>query len=66
MSVSEAYIYDADRCDPDVGIWSAGQRQGLIGDVPTPAESVKKMMTEDQEITTSRLAGMVETKEALR
>ena len=52
--------------DLDAGIWSAGQCQGLIDDIPTAAELVDRMVAEAEEIITSRLAGMVETKESLR
>ena len=52
--------------DLDAGIWTAGQCQGLIHDVPTVAELVDRMMTEAEEIITSRLAGMVAMKEAIR
>ena len=52
--------------DMDAGIWSAGQCQGLIDDIPTAAELVDRMVAEAEEIITSRLAGMVETKESLR
>lgn len=52
--------------DMDAGIWSAGQCQGLIDDIPTAAELVDRMMTEAEEIITSRLAGMVDTQEEKR
>ncbi|MBC7305610.1 MAG: nitronate monooxygenase [Dietzia sp.] len=52
--------------DLDAGIWTAGQCQGLIDDVPTVAELVDRMMTEAEEIITSRLAGMVAAAEAVR
>jgi nitronate monooxygenase len=45
--------------DPDYGIWSAGQVQGLIHDIPTCAELVGRMVREAEEIITSRLAGAV-------
>lgn len=52
--------------DLDAGIWTAGQCQGLIDDIPTVAELVDRMMSEAEEIITSRLAGMVEAREAVR
>jgi nitronate monooxygenase len=45
--------------DPDHGIWSAGQVQGLIHDVPTCAELVHRIVREAEEIIQGRLAGMV-------
>ena len=52
--------------DMEAGIWSAGQCQGLIDDIPTVAELVDRMMTEAEEIITDRLAGMVAAKETIR
>jgi nitronate monooxygenase len=46
--------------DPDLGIWSAGQVQGLIDDVPTVEELVSRMVAEAEEIIGRRLAGMAE------
>jgi nitronate monooxygenase len=45
--------------DPDLGIWSAGQVQGLIHDVPTCAELVERMVREAEEIISERLSGAV-------
>jgi nitronate monooxygenase len=45
--------------DPDHGIWSAGQVQGLIHDVPTCAELIHRIVREAEEIIESRLSGMV-------
>ena len=45
--------------DPDYGIWSAGQVQGLIHDIPTCAELISRMVREAEEIINGRLAGMV-------
>jgi NAD(P)H-dependent flavin oxidoreductase YrpB (nitropropane dioxygenase family) len=45
--------------DPDYGIWSAGQVQGLIHDIPTCAELISKMVREAEEIITGRLAKSV-------
>lgn len=52
--------------DLDAGIWSAGQCQGLIDDVPTAAELVDRMMAEAESIITDRLAGMVAAAEPVR
>ena len=48
--------------DPDYGIWSAGQVQGLIHDIPTCAELISRMVREAEEIIQSRLAGMLTQK----
>ncbi|WP_282782694.1 MULTISPECIES: nitronate monooxygenase family protein [unclassified Nocardia] len=45
--------------DLDAGIWSAGQVQGLINDIPTCAELVSRMVTEAESIINSRLASMM-------
>jgi len=45
--------------DPDYGIWSAGQVQGLIHDIPTCAELISRMVREAEEIIQGRLAGML-------
>jgi nitronate monooxygenase len=45
--------------DPDHGIWSAGQVQGLIHDVPTCAELIHRIVREAEEIIQGRLASMV-------
>ncbi|MFI6871153.1 NAD(P)H-dependent flavin oxidoreductase [Nocardia sp. NPDC050406] len=45
--------------DLDAGIWSAGQVQGLINDIPTCAELVSRMVTEAEALINSRLAGMI-------
>ena len=50
-------VYDTG--DTDYGIWSAGQTQGLITDIPTCAELVSRMMTEAEAIIRGRLAGML-------
>lgn len=52
--------------DLDAGIWTAGQCQGLIDDVPTAAELVDRMMTEAEQIISARLGAMVEAAEAVR
>jgi nitronate monooxygenase len=45
--------------DADQGIWSAGQVQGLIHDIPTCAELVSRIMHEAETIIASRLEGMM-------
>ena len=45
--------------DPDGGIWSAGQVIGLIDDLPTVAELMKRMVEECEETITRRLNQMV-------
>ncbi|MQA62821.1 MAG: nitronate monooxygenase [Actinophytocola sp.] len=42
--------------DLDAGIWSAGMVQGIIGDVPTVAELVDRIVTEAADLINSRLA----------
>jgi nitronate monooxygenase len=44
--------------DPDAGIWSAGQVQGLIHDIPTCAELVSRIVREAEAIIDARLKGM--------
>jgi nitronate monooxygenase len=50
-------VYEAG--DPDYGIWSAGQVQGLIHDIPTCAELIGRMMREAEDIILNRPAGAV-------
>ncbi|WP_174564529.1 NAD(P)H-dependent flavin oxidoreductase [Nocardia inohanensis] len=45
--------------DLDAGIWSAGQVQGLINDIPTCAELISRMVSEAESLINSRLAGML-------
>jgi nitronate monooxygenase len=45
--------------DSDEGIWSAGQVQGLIHDIPTCAELVSRIMRDAEAIIQSRFAGML-------
>lgn len=45
--------------DVDAGIWSAGQAQGLIHDVPTVAELVSRMVREAEGLIVNRLGAMV-------
>src|SRR6266851_4640260 len=45
--------------DADEGIWSAGQVQGLIHDIPSCAELVSRIMRDAEAIIRSRLEGMM-------
>ena len=45
--------------DPDHGIWSAGQVQGLIHDIPTCAELISRIVTEAEAIIKGRLGRFV-------
>jgi nitronate monooxygenase len=45
--------------DLDGGIWTVGQSQGLIHDIPTCAELVKRINKQAEDIIRGRLAGMV-------
>ncbi|WP_435200759.1 NAD(P)H-dependent flavin oxidoreductase [Janibacter sp. GS2] len=45
--------------DLDAGIWSVGQVQGLINDIPTVAELVGRTITAAVETIDSRLSGLV-------
>ncbi|MDT3446571.1 MULTISPECIES: nitronate monooxygenase family protein [unclassified Pseudofrankia] len=45
--------------DLDHGIWSAGMVQGLIRDIPTCADLVRRIVREAEEIVLERLIGMV-------
>jgi nitronate monooxygenase len=42
--------------DPEYGIWSAGQVQGLIHDIPTCKELIERIVREAEEIIRSRLS----------
>ena len=50
-------VYDTG--DTDFGIWSAGQTQGLIHDIPTCKELIDNIMNEAERIIHSRLEQMV-------
>jgi len=41
------------------GIWSAGQVQGLIHDIPSCAELISRIMREAEAIVRGRLEGML-------
>jgi nitronate monooxygenase len=45
--------------DADEGIWSAGQVQGLIHDIPSCAELISRIMREAETIIGGRLEGML-------
>ncbi|MFD3592978.1 NAD(P)H-dependent flavin oxidoreductase [Nocardia sp. NPDC058640] len=45
--------------DLDAGIWSVGQCQGLIHDIPTCAELISRMVREAEELIAGRLAGSI-------
>ncbi|MFB7720501.1 MULTISPECIES: NAD(P)H-dependent flavin oxidoreductase [unclassified Nocardia] len=45
--------------DLNAGIWSAGQVQGLIDDIPTCADLVSRMVSEAEEIIRGQLGGML-------
>ena len=47
--------------DIDGGIWSAGQSQGLIHDIPTCKELVARIMKEAEDIIHARLDRMAGT-----
>jgi len=50
-------VYDTG--DTDYGIWSAGQTQGLIHDIPTCKDLMARIITEAQQIIRARLDRMV-------
>ncbi len=45
--------------DPEAGIWWAGQSQGLVGDIPSCAELVERMLAEAGEIVERRLPSLL-------
>jgi nitronate monooxygenase len=45
--------------DSDEGIWSAGQVQGLIQDIPSCAELISRIVREAESIIRSRLEAMI-------
>ena len=49
-----------DQGEMDAGIWSAGQSQALIHDIPTCAELVSRITREAEAMIRERLAGMIE------
>ncbi len=50
-------VYDTG--DTDLGIWSAGQTQGLIHDIPTCKELMDRIVSEAEAIIRARLEKMV-------
>ena len=51
--------------DMDGGIWSAGQSQGLIHDIPSCEELVKRIMHQAEEIVHARLDRMAAGRETV-
>ncbi|WP_374578111.1 NAD(P)H-dependent flavin oxidoreductase [Phenylobacterium sp.] len=51
--------------DNDAGIWSAGQIQGLIHDIPSCQELVSRIVREAEEIINGRLARFSTTRQAV-
>jgi len=51
--------------DPDHGIWSAGQIQGLIHDVPTCAQLIGRIVEGAEAIIGERLLGMMRARAAV-
>jgi nitronate monooxygenase len=49
--------------DNDAGIWSAGQIQGLIHDIPSCEELISRIVAEAEALITGRLAGFVTKKQ---
>jgi nitronate monooxygenase len=45
--------------DPEAGVWSAGQIQGLIHDIPSCAELVSRIIREAEDIIAARLDSMM-------
>jgi nitronate monooxygenase len=50
-----AQVYETG--DPELGVWWAGQAQGLVSDIPTVADLVRRTMVQAEAIT-ARLAGL--------
>jgi len=51
--------------DNDAGIWSAGQVQGLIHDIPTCADLISRMVAGAEQIIQQRLEGMIASRVAV-
>lgn len=51
--------------DPDHGIWSAGQVQGLIHDIPTCADLITRIVSGAETIIRGRLEGMIASRVAV-
>ena len=45
--------------DPDGGIWSAGQVQGLIDDIPTVQDLIDRIIAEAETVIKQRMGGML-------
>jgi NAD(P)H-dependent flavin oxidoreductase YrpB (nitropropane dioxygenase family) len=51
--------------DPEIGIWSVGQAQGLIRDIPTVAQLVERIMQQAEQIIERRLPRFAAPREAV-
>jgi nitronate monooxygenase len=49
-----------DEGDLDAGIWYVGTSMGLINDIPTAAQVVSRIVDEAEELSTERLADLIE------
>jgi nitronate monooxygenase len=54
-------VYELD--DVEAGVWSVGQVQGLIHDIPTVGELIERIMSGAEQLIASRLAGMLASRE---
>jgi NAD(P)H-dependent flavin oxidoreductase YrpB (nitropropane dioxygenase family) len=45
--------------DTDAGIWAAGQVQGLISDIPSVADLVRRIIVEAEQVIASRLTALI-------
>ncbi len=52
-----ALVYETG--DTEAGVWWAGLTQGLIHDIPSVGELVERIMTEAEQLISSRLTGLV-------
>ena len=60
-----AHHYGSGAGDIDGGIWSAGQSQALIHDIPTCAELISRIVAEAETIIAGRLQRMVVARAAV-
>jgi nitronate monooxygenase len=51
--------------DNDAGIWSAGQIQGLIHDIPSCEELIHRIVRDAEQIIAERLGRMVGLRQAV-
>ena len=49
--------------DVDAGIWTVGTVMGLIDDIPTCAELISRIVSDAEELITTRLGDMVTSSE---